>query len=121
MTDVPSVSLDLARLDVIADGDPEVIAAVLELYVQTADETLATLADAAQRVDRVSLASAAHRLRGSSSAAGAPIMASLASSLESGASPSGAEDVVAMATSLLEALRAELVCVRAAIARASAA
>lgn len=121
MTDSPSGSLDLARLDLISDGDPEVVAEVLELYLETARETLASLDDAAVRADRTSLASAAHRLRGSSSAAGAPIMASLAARLEGGASSFDAADVGVKAVALLAELRAELGRVRVAIARTTAA
>jgi len=104
-------SLDVTRLAEIADGDADVIAAVLELYFETAAEALATLATAARHGDHATLVATAHRLRGASASAGAARMASLAAALESGA---GRGDVLSMSEIVLENLRAELACVRVA-------
>jgi len=106
-------SLDVTRLAAIADGDADVIAAVLELYLETAVEALATLSTAARHGDHATLVATAHRLRGASASAGAARMASLAAALESGA---GRGDVLSMSETVIESLRAELACVRVAAA-----
>jgi len=105
MTDSPPATLDLTRLAEVADGDADTIAAILELYLDTAAQALVTLSAAVASGDRAAVISASHRLRGASASAGAARMASLAASLESGAR---ASEPLMTASPALHALRAEL-------------
>ena len=117
MTDSPPPALDLTRLAEVADGDADVIAAILDLYLETAAQALVTLSAAVASGERATVVAASHRLRGASASAGAPLMASLAASLESGARGS---EPLTMVSPALHALRVELARVQFAVASALA-
>jgi CheY-like chemotaxis protein len=72
----------LATFREAGDGDPDLMLSLLDQYLHEAESRLATLADAAGRLDVKALKTTAHSLKGSSLVMGANRMAALCRRLE---------------------------------------
>jgi signal transduction histidine kinase/CheY-like chemotaxis protein len=77
--------LDLAALIENADGDEEVRAATLQLFLQSLTVDLAALADAMQAEDLSAVALIAHRIKGAARMVGALALAAASEAVEAGA------------------------------------
>jgi PAS domain S-box-containing protein len=75
--------LDMLRIDSIAAGDREFAAELLQLFIESAQQSLTTLRDAATSNNRVSIAREAHKLKGACGNVGATRLAQLAADIES--------------------------------------
>ena len=99
--------------DVSAGGGPDFVAALIDQYLQEAAVQIATIADAAERLDWPRVKSTAHSLKGSSLVMGALRLAALCAQLEDQVTR---QTGAALPSNASEAIARELGCVRDAFA-----
>lgn len=92
--------IDLARLEDFADGTPDGLRQLVELYLQDSQETLAALRDAWAAVDRERLRLLAHRLGGTCAAVGARRLAGHLFDLEQRAATVSAPELATVMATL---------------------
>jgi HPt (histidine-containing phosphotransfer) domain-containing protein len=90
MSSPQAAPIDLTRLEETADGDPEFVAELVEIFVDDAHEQIRQIQKAIQGSDAIGLECRAHQLKGSSANVGADGMSNWALRLEE-AGKSGSE------------------------------
>jgi HPt (histidine-containing phosphotransfer) domain-containing protein len=96
--------VDWSRIEAASDGDQEFAAELIQVFVESANQTLDEIKEALAANDLATVGKAAHSLKGASASVGANIVRSISSELEE-----KSKDNNAGASSLLfETLRVEV-------------
>jgi HPt (histidine-containing phosphotransfer) domain-containing protein len=97
-------TLNVARLERLADGAPELMTELISLFIEESGETVVAMTQAVAGLDRPDLTRLAHRLGGSCAVIGAAPLAGRLLDLESGAANASPTELA----SLMEAIARDL-------------